>query len=79
MATVQFKQNPVNEGISGFSGWSGMQGMQGLSGFSGQSGSGSSGGGVPAGGKTDQVLAKNSDADQDASWLDITWRFLTGL
>lgn len=67
-----------NSGFSGYSGPSGFSGYSGISGFSGYSGSGNSGfsgysgHGVPVGGNTGQVLAKNSNSDFDTEWVDQT-------
>ena len=67
-------------GLSGKSGWSGYSGTSGESGFSGTGLSGTSGfsglANLPPGGSADQVLAKNSSVNGDASWSDETWRFV---
>ena len=62
------------DGSSGSSGTSGIDGSSGSSGTSGTDGSsgssGTSGQGVPAGGSTDQVLAKINGTDYNTQWVD---------
>jgi hypothetical protein len=38
---------------------------------------GGGGGGLPAGGTIDQILTKDSSADDDATWKDVVWSMLT--
>lgn len=56
---------PGNDGATGPQGPQGLQGPPGNDGQDGQDGLG-----VPAGGTTNQVLAKASNADNDTTWVD---------
>lgn len=64
------------QGIQGVQGPQGEQGIQGPAGATGATGpqgpQGDPGVGVPVGGTTGQVLAKNSNADYDTEWVDQT-------
>jgi len=64
-------------GATGATGATGPQGPTGLTGATGPQGptgatgpQGAAGQGVPAGGTTDQILAKISGADYDTQWVD---------
>jgi hypothetical protein len=60
-------------GPQGPIGLTGPQGPQGIQGIQGETGpQGPAGQGVPVGGLTGQVLAKNSDTDYDTEWVDQT-------
>lgn len=74
-------QGPQGEiGPQGPQGVQGIQGIQGLTGLTGQDGpagakgdkgdTGAAGQGVPAGGTSGQVLAKNSSTSYDTHWID---------
>jgi hypothetical protein len=62
------------QGIQGEQGIQGIQGEQGIQGIQGEQGlpgeDGVDGIGVPAGGTTNQILTKLSDADYDTIWAD---------
>lgn len=70
----QGEQGPQGPpGPQGETGPAGPQGQQGVQGPVGPAGpQGAPGQGVPTGGTTGQVLAKNSDNDYDTSWIDQT-------
>lgn len=59
------------EGPQGEQGPQGLQGLQGIQGIQGIQGPpGDDGVGVPAGGLTGELLAKNSNTDYDTEWID---------
>lgn len=59
------------QGATGATGATGAQGPAGATGATGATGpQGAAGQGVPAGGTTDQILAKISGADYDTQWVD---------
>lgn len=66
--------DPGPQGIPGAQGDPGPQGIPGVKGDTGDTGpagaDGDPGPGVAAGGTTDQLLAKNSNADYDTKWID---------
>lgn len=62
---------PGNDGAQGPKGEKGDQGDPGATGATGPKGDkGDPGDGVPVGGSTGQILAKNSGADGDTVWID---------
>jgi hypothetical protein len=73
---TQGPQGPTGStGSTGTQGPQGIQGVQGPQGLQGPPGSGA----LPAGGTTGQVLAKNSNTDQDAGWTAPTGGGGTGV
>ena len=61
------------EGSDGKDGADGRDGIDGKDGADGKDGiDGKDGSGVPAGGAKDQILAKNSNADNDTKWINNT-------
>lgn len=74
-STVPGPQGPTGatgpQGIQGETGQDGADGAQGEPGLPGEQGAdGENGVGVPTGGTTGQILAKNSNADFDTEWTD---------
>lgn len=59
------KGDPGKDGPRGIKGEKGEKGDVGPGGYNGRNGVG-----VPVGGTTGQVLAKNSSADYDTEWVD---------
>lgn len=72
-ARIETPGPPGPQGLEGPEGPRGPQGVQGIQGPAGATGSpgatGATGPGVPAGGATGQILAKNSATNYDTSWL----------
>lgn len=63
------------QGEEGPQGEQGIQGEQGEQGPQGEDGpAGADGVGVPSGGDAGQILAKNSSADYDTTWVDKVWQ-----
>ncbi|MDV7390940.1 hypothetical protein RZS08_06295, partial [Arthrospira platensis SPKY1] len=66
------KGDPGDPGPQGPQGIQGIQGEQGPQGEAGPAGTnGADGVGIPTGGTTGQVLAKNSADDYDTSWITL--------